>query len=481
ALARAEEPHRVLEAEAAAAEAYWAAYREATGFPGRDQEGRDPVNAGLNYGYGILNSIVFEIGATYLNSTHQKIPMGTPNPYWLRLPDDQRRGVVACLRDMGLSLSDIARAAEVNPSTVHAWLTGKAAPQADKLEKLYQKMPDIVERCLPEPPVNEIDVIQAINIIAKALRTKKLRDLVVDELAKLLPQGIRREIAYRAEREDVETFKGMLLSEGLSKETVNVYLRYLAKFLTEAGWVISPDTVRRIYAIEAPHVRHKTAVALKRFIDTVVRSKEPQLATLLYDAFTTPRVKARNNFRLPTLEEVRRVWEEARKISPCAAAVWGLMAETGVRFEHLLRATLTGLQLDKKRLLLGETQGTKRQPLVLLTDGAAKYFREVYLPWREKFCKWLSLNTDKLFPCKEYTLYLQLKEAREKAGLPWLEPKLLRKFVAQWLLDRGVDPTDIDLLQGRSVRERVLFEHYIADYERRLRAVFEQHAPGVFP
>jgi len=27
----------------------------------------------------------------------------------------------------------------------------------------------------------------------------------------------------------------------------------------------------------------------------------------------------------------------------------------------------------------------------------------------------------------------------------------------------------------------VLFEHYIADYERELRHVFEQHAPRVFP
>jgi intergrase/recombinase len=86
-----------------------------------------------------------------------------------------------------------------------------------------------------------------------------------------------------------------------------------------------------------------------------------------------------------------------------------------------------------------------------------------------------------LLPCREDTLYQWLKEARESAGLSWLEPRLLRKFNAQWLLDRGVDPTDIDLLQGRSVRERVLFEHYIADYERRLRQVFEKHAPRVFP
>jgi len=255
----------------------------------------------------------------------------------------------------------------------------------------------------------------------------------------------------------------------------------LVKFLDEVGWALSPETLQRVYTIEQPRVMGKTAVALKRFIDTVVKVKDPQVAPLLYDAFKTVQSKPRNGFRVPALEDVKEVWEEAHKISPCAAAVWGIMAETGVRLDHLRRARLDGLQLDKKRLLLGETEGPKRQPLIFLTDGAVKYLKEVYLPWREKFERMLGQKSDRLFPCEELTIYRWLKEARERAGLPWLEPRLLRKFNAQWLLDRGVDPTDIDLLQGRSVKERVLFEHYIADYERRLRQVFEQHTPRVFP
>jgi integrase len=378
-------------------------------------------------------------------------------------------------------LSDIARAAGVNPSTVHAWLTGKAAPQADKLESLYKAMPDTVERCLPEPPVSELDVMQAISVIAKALRTKALRDLVIDELAKLLPGGLKREVAYRVERDDIELFKAKLAAEGVSRDTASYYVRYLAKFLDEVGWVLSPETLQRVYTIKQPRVMGKTAVALKRLIDTVVKVKDPQIAPLLYDSFKTVQTKPKNSLRVPTLEDVKRVWEEARKISPCAAAIWGIMAETGVRLDHLLRARLGGLQLDRWRLLLGETEGPKRQPLIFLTDGAVKYLREVYLPWRQKFERMLGQKSDRLFPCEELTVYRWLKEARERAGLPWLEPRLLRKFHAQWLLDRGVDPTDIDLLQGRSVRERVLFEHYIADFERRLRQVFEQHAPRVFP
>ncbi len=252
---------------------------------------------------------------------------------------------------------------------------GRAAPQADKLERLYAAMPDTMERCLREPPVGELDVMQAISVIAKALRTKALRDRVIEELSRLLPGGLRREVLYRVEHEDVEIFRGRLLSEGMSKESVDEHLRYLVKFFMETGWAVSPDTVQKIYAIEAPHVRRKTAVALKRFIDTVVKTREPQIAPLLYDAFTTPKVKMKNPFKVPALEEVRRVWEEAHGISTCAAAVWGIITETGARLDHLLRARLDGLQLDKRRLLLGEVVGPKRQPLIFLTDGAAKYLR----------------------------------------------------------------------------------------------------------
>jgi Phage integrase family./Helix-turn-helix. len=402
--------------------------------------------------------------------------------YFYKLTDQQRIEVIRCLVEtLGISVSDIARAAGVSKMAVSNWARGINAPQVDKLIALHSTMPDTVARCLPEPPAGRAEVDAALATLARAVRDPSLRDYILQQLEVLFPGQIRRQLAYRVEREDIELFRGRLLSEGLSRETADEYLRYLVRFLTAAGWTLTTASLERIYAVQEPHVRRKTAVALKRFIDTVVRAREPQLASLLYDAFVTPRVRQRNSFRVPTLEEVKHVWEEAAKISPCAATVWGLMAETGVRLDHLLRARLDGLQLDRRRLLLGETEGPKRQPLIFLTDGAVRYMQDVYLPWRERFCRQLGLVTDKLFTCREDTLYGHLKEAREGAGLPWLEPHLLRKFNAQWLLDRGVDPTDIDLLQGRSVRERVLFEHYIADFEKRLRAVFEQHAPRVFP
>jgi integrase/DNA-binding XRE family transcriptional regulator len=404
--------------------------------------------------------------------------------YFYRLTDEQRVEVVRCLVErLGLSVSDIARAVGVSKTAVSKWVSGRAAPQVDKLAALHAAMPETVARCLPEPPVGRIEVERCLSSLMQATRDPALRDYVLQRLEMLFPGQIKRQLAYGVTLEAIETFKGMLLSEGVSKETADEYLRYLTKFLAGAGWVISPDTISRIYAIEAPHVRRKTAVALKRFIDTVVKTREPQLANLLYDAFTTPKVKMKNSFKMPMLDDVKKIWEEAHKITPCAAAIWGLMAETGVRLDHLIRARLDGLQLDKRRLLLGETEGPKRQPLVFLTDGAVKYLRETYLPWRERFCRQLQLDTDKLFPCREETLYQWLKEAREKAGLPWLEPRLLRKFSAQYMLDAGADLADIAVLQGRALPSglAVTIEHYIADYERRLRQVFDKFAPKIFP
>jgi hypothetical protein len=80
--------------------------------------------------------------------------------------------------------------------------------------------------------------------------------------------------------------------------------------------------------------------------------------------------------------------------------VWGITAETGVRLDHLRKSTLGGLQLHKRRLLLGDVNGPKRQPQVFLTEGAAKHLHETYHPWRERFEHMLGQQTNRLFPAK---------------------------------------------------------------------------------
>jgi len=319
--------------------------------------------------------------------------------------------------------------------------------------------------------------------LAKALRSKTLRDYAAKKLAAILPGGLKLEAAYAVTKEDIETFKAKALADGVTKETLQAYLRYLVRFLNHVGWTLTPETLQKVYTFdESDKAKREAIKALKRLIDTVIRAKDPQLASLLYNAFTSMPTRPAKIERLPTLAEIRAVFAEAEKISPMASALWGLLAETGARFDHLFYAPVEGLQLDKLRIVLNHINRTKRQPLVFLSQCAAQYLRDKFLPAREEYLKKEPRHGDRLWPMKENTMYTWLKAAREAAGHPWLEPRLLRKFFAQWMLDRGVDPNTIALLQGRALPSGVgvTIDHYIYDYERHLRKAWEENRPVVF-
>jgi len=402
---------------------------------------------------------------------------------WYRLTPEERAGVIRCLvEELEYSISDIARAASVSPAAVSQWLSGKNSPSADKLERLYTALGETMERCLPEPPISQLDIAQAISVIAKALRSKTWREHVIKELSGLLP-GLRLEPAYTVTREDIEIFKARAAADGIAPKTLRDYIRYLVMYLDHVGWTLTPERLQKVYTFsESEKIRREASKALKRFVDTVVRIRDPQLASLLYDAFATIQPGSAKLERLPTLDEIRAVFRATEEVSPIAATMWGLLAETGVRFAHLLNAPMEGLQLDKRRIILGLTNKTKRQPLVFLSECAAQYLRDRFLPAREEHLRLMKGHEGKLFPVSEVTMHRWLKAAREAAGLPWLEPRLLRKFYAQWLLDRGVDPNTIALLQGRALPSgvAVTVDHYIWDYERRLRQVWEEHYPQIF-
>jgi len=215
-------------------------------------------------------------------------------PYFYRLTDAQRIEVVRCLAErFEVSPSEIAKAAGVSKTAVSKWLRGLAAPQVDKLSAIHGAMPDAVAKCLPQPAPTRVEVDLALSVVARALGDPALKEYVLAQLESLLPGQVKREIAYRVSREDVELFRGKLKAEGLSAYSVAARVRYLVKFLNAVGWILTPENLQRVYAVESPNVAQKTAMALKKFIKAVVRARDPAAAPLLYDAFRLPKVKAR--------------------------------------------------------------------------------------------------------------------------------------------------------------------------------------------
>ncbi|WP_193322600.1 helix-turn-helix domain-containing protein [Pyrobaculum calidifontis] len=102
----------------------------------------------------------------------------------VQITPEERAGVIRCLvEELEYGISDIARAAGVSPAAVSQWHSGKNTPTADKLERLYQSLGEAMDRCLPELPLSQLDIAQAVNVIAKALRSKTRREHVIKELS----------------------------------------------------------------------------------------------------------------------------------------------------------------------------------------------------------------------------------------------------------------------------------------------------------
>ena len=185
--------------------------------------------------------------------------------FFYKLSDAQRIEVVRCLVEkLGLSVSDIARAAGVSKPAVLKWLKGLAAPQVDKLSALHAAVPEAVAKCVPQPAPSRIEVDLALSTIARALGDPVLKEYVLAQLELLLPGQVKREIAYRVERSDVELFRGKLKAEGLSGDSVSARVRYLVKFLNSVGWVLTPETVQQVYSVGSPHLRLSCTILSRR-------------------------------------------------------------------------------------------------------------------------------------------------------------------------------------------------------------------------
>jgi len=134
-----------------------------------------------------------------------------------------------------------------------------------------------MERCLPEPPLSQLDIAQAVNVIAKALRSKTWREHVIRSC-----RGCSRACGRASlhSHQDVELFRARATADGIMPRTVCDYL--IMKFLNHVGWVLTLEI--------------------------------PQLASLLYDAFVTLQPRPSKVEKPPTLDKVKAVFRAAEKV-----------------------------------------------------------------------------------------------------------------------------------------------------------------------
>jgi integrase len=349
------------------------------------------------------------------------------------------------------------------------------------------------------PEVEPASIGDLVRVIARARADPEYRDLLLSYLDRYLGDYVRsigREWAVT--EQDIEDFVKAKRIEGVTEKTLRDYVHYLREMLAELNWVLTPDSIRE-YLAELKeegeeHVLHHVTTALKSLLKTILEPKDPYLFGLLYHAFKTYKAKSNNRIRLPSVEQLRQIWQNLPTIE--SKFYFALLAETGLRPGEPFLLTIDDLDLEHGMLHIGKVTPTKRAFITFLRPESLNWIKSVYLPhrkaWVEGMAKaWEASNLfsrevienakRKLIPFDQGRLRREIKDtARQVLGREF-ELYELRKFFATFMLMQGVPESIVNILQGRAPPSeyRVLVEHYFTPKHEELRRWYLQYAPRI--
>ncbi len=131
----------------------------------------------------------------------------------------------------------------------------------------------------------------------------------------------------------IEDFVRAKRLKSLSDKTIRDEVHYIREALAELGWNLTPDGVREYLSSLAEdgevYVLKHTTYSLKSFLKTVLKPRDPALFRALYDVFTVYKPKNNSKPKLPSIEQLRQVWQVLPTIE--AKFYFALLAETGLR------------------------------------------------------------------------------------------------------------------------------------------------------
>jgi len=349
------------------------------------------------------------------------------------------------------------------------------------------------------PELEPASIGDLVRVIARARADPEYRDLLLSYLDRYLGDYVRsigRE--WVVTEQDIEEFVKAKRLEGVTEKTLRNYVHYLREMLAELNWTLTPDGIRE-YLAELreegeEHVLHHLTTALKSLLKAVLEPRDPYLFGLLYHTFKTYKAKSNNRIKLPTIDQLRQIWQGLPTIE--SRFYFALLAETGLRPGEPFLLSIDDLDVEHGMLRVGKITPTKRAFIAFLRPGFLEWAKSVYLPhrqaWVEKMAKaWETSSLfsrevienakRKLIPFDQSRLRREIKDvARGVLGRD-LELYELRKFFATYLLMQGVPESIVNILQGRAPPSeyRVLIEHYFSPKHEELRKWYLQHAPKV--
>jgi integrase len=349
------------------------------------------------------------------------------------------------------------------------------------------------------PEVEPASIGDLVRVVARARADPEYRDLLLSYLDRYLGDYVRsigRE--WVVTEQDIEEFVKAKRLEGVTEKTLRNYVHYLREMLGELNWVLTPDGIRE-YLAELreegeEHVLHHVTTALKSLLKTILEPRDPYLFGLLYHTFKTYRAKSNNRVKLPTIEQLRLIWQNLPTIE--SKFYFGLLAETGLRPGEPFTLTIDDLDIERGVIHIGKVTETKRAFIAFLRPELLDWVKSVYLPHRETWVEgmgkaWLASNLfsrdvvekakRRLIPFDQSRLRREIKDvARQVLGREF-ELYELRKFFATYMISQGVPESIVNTLQGRAPPSefRILVEHYWSPRHEELRQWYLKHAPRV--
>jgi integrase len=349
------------------------------------------------------------------------------------------------------------------------------------------------------PELEPASISDLVRVIARARADPEYRDLLLSYLDRYLGDYVRSiGNKWVVTEEDIEEFVKAKRLEGVTEKTLRDYVHYLREMLAELNWTLTPDGIRE-YLAELredgeEHVLHHLTTALKSFLKTVLEPRDPYLFGLLYHAFKTYKAKSNNKAKLPTLDQLRQIWQNLPTIE--SRFYFALLAETGLRPGEPFLLSIDDLDLEHGMLRIGKVTATKRAFIAFLRPEFLDWVRNNYLPhrdaWVEKMGRaWESSNLfsqgvietakRRLIPFDQSRLRREIKDTARRVLGREFELYELRKFFATWMVSQGVPESIVNTLQGRAPPSefRVLVEHYWSPRHGELRSWYIKFVPRV--
>ena len=415
-----------------------------------------------------------------------------------QINDEQRRAIIEFVRERkGVKPRDLG----VTDAYLRMVRAGKARAGDGLLCQALKYVTEDELRLLLKGIVPEAraSLNDAVRVVATARVDPEFREFLLGLIKEYLGDYLTTlQQTWHVTERDIEEFVRAKKLRGLSEKTIRDEVRYIREALAELGWNLTPDGIREYLAELAEegeeYVLKHTTYSLKSFLKTVLKPKDPALFRALYDAFAVYRPKSNNKVRLPSVEQLRQIWQNLPSIE--AKFYFALLAETGLRPGEPFLLTIDDLDLEHGMLRVGKITATKRAFIAFLRPEFLEWVKREYLPRRESFVKafiermsqdylGVGVNAEawakRLIPFDQSRLRREIKDvARQVLGREF-ELYELRKFFATHMISQGVPESIVNTLQGRAPPSefRVLVEHYWSPRHEELRGWYLKYAPRV--